>query len=312
MSSISFRVRRASARRGQRTAAPPGQAHTARRAYALLAPGVLLFLVVIVWSIGQTFWKSFYLWDGVTDPVWVGLDNYRAIYNDPLVRTSLKHSFVLIIFTCVIPVIIGLTLAVLLSRAQRRGMAFFRTLLFTPQVLSGIAVGIIWKWMYDPSDGPINRALVSVGVPSLAKPWLGDFSIALPAIGIIGTWVTMGLCVVLLLAGIQKIPPSLYDAARVDGAGWFAELRAVTLPGLRNEMLVAITLTLIIALRIFDIVFVTTKGGPGEATYVPTLWIYQQAFQYGVVGSAAALAVVLTMIIMVISLTVNRVGERDR
>ena len=108
----------------------------------------------------------------------------------------------------------------------------------------------------------------------------------------------MGLCVVLLLAGIQKIPPSLYDAARVDGAGWFAELRAVTLPGLRNEMLVAITFTLIIALRIFDIVFVTTKGGPGEATYVPTLWIYPQAFQYGFVGSAAALAVVIDVIIM--------------
>jgi raffinose/stachyose/melibiose transport system permease protein len=309
MSTISWRIRRTSARR---SAAAPGDAHAARRAYALLAPGVLLFLLVVMWSIVQTFWRSFYIWDGVTDPVWTGLDNYRAIYHDPLVRESLAHSAILIIFTCVIPVTIGLTLAVLLSRAQRRGMAFFRMLLFTPQVLSGIAVGIIWKWMYDPTDGPINQAFIKLGVPSLAQPWLGDFSIALPAIGIIGTWVTMGLCVVLLLAGIQKIPPSLYDAARVDGAGWFAELRAVTLPGLRNEMLVAITLTLIIALRIFDIVFVTTKGGPGDATYVPTLWIYLQAFQYGVVGSAAALAVVLTVIIMVASIGINRAGERNR
>ena len=278
----------------------------------LLAPGVVLFLLVVVWSIARTFWRSLYVWDGVTDPQWTGLDNYRTVFSDPLVRTSLEHSAVLIIFTCVIPVAIGLTLAVLLSRAQRRGMAVFRTLLFTPQVLSGIAVGIIWKWMYDPGDGPINKALISIGVPGWAKPWLGDFSIALPAIGIIGTWVTMGLCVVLLLAGIQKIPPSLYDAARVDGAGWFAELRAVTLPGLRNEMLVAITLTLIIALRIFDIVFVTTKGGPGDSTYVPTLWIYLQAFQYGFVGSAAALAVVLTAIILVLSIGINRIGERSR
>ena len=309
MSSISLRMRRTSARK---TAAAPGDAHTARRAYALLAPGVLLFLIIVMWSIVQTFWRSFYIWDGVTEPIWTGLENYREIYHDPLVRTSLVHSAVLIIFTCVIPVVIGLTLAVLLSRAQTRGMAFFRMLLFTPQVLSGIAVGIIWKWMYDPTDGPINETLVSIGVPDLAQPWLGDFSLALPAIGIIGTWVTMGLCVVLLLAGIQKIPPSLYDAARVDGAGWFAELRAVTLPGLKNEMLVAITLTLIIALRIFDIVFVTTKGGPGDATYVPTLWIYLQAFQYGLVGSAAALAVVITIIIMLASIGINRVGERNR
>ena len=305
-------MRRTSARKAHRAAAPPGQAHSARRAYVLLAPGVLLFLGVVLWSIAQTFWRSFYAWDGINDPVWVGLENYRTIYNDPLVRTSLAHSAILIIFYCVIPVTIGLTLAVLLSRARRRGMAFFRVLLFTPQVLSGIAIGIIWKWMYDPADGPINRALISIGVPDLAKPWLGDFSLALPAIGIIGTWVTMGLCVVLLLAGIQKIPPSLYDAARVDGAGWFAELRAVTLPGLRNEMLVAITLTLIIALRVFDIIFVTTKGGPGNATYVPTLWIYLQAFQYGFVGTAAAFAVVLTAIIMIASFGINRLGERNQ
>jgi raffinose/stachyose/melibiose transport system permease protein len=273
---------------------------------------VLLFLVVVVWSIAETFRRSFYVWDGVTEPTWAGLDNYKAIFDDPLVRTSLEHSAVLIVFTCVIPVAIGLTLAVLLSRARRRGMAFFRTMLFAPQVLSGIAVGIIWKWMYDPTDGPINRTLISIGVPEWAQPWLGDFSLALPAIGLIGTWITMGLCVVLLLAGIQKIPPSLYDAARVDGAGWFAELRAVTLPGLRNELLVAITLTLIIALRIFDIVFVTTKGGPGDATYVPTLFIYLQAFQYGFVGTAAALAVVLTIIIMAVSIGIHRIGERGR
>jgi raffinose/stachyose/melibiose transport system permease protein len=278
----------------------------------LLAPGVLLFLAIVVWSIGQTVWRSFYTWDGVTTPVWAGLANYRALFQNEQVRSSLVHSAILIIFTCVIPVGVGLLLAVLLSRARARGLTFFRTLLFAPQVLSGIAIGIIWKWIYDPTDGPLNKALISLGVPHWAKPWLGDFSLALPAIGVIGTWATMGFCMVLLLAGIQKIPPSLYDAARVDGAGWFAELRAVTIPGLRNELLVAVTLTLIIALRIFDIVFVTTKGGPGEETYVPSLLIYLQAFQYGFVGSAAALAVVLGAMIMVLSVVINRLGERGR
>jgi raffinose/stachyose/melibiose transport system permease protein len=276
----------------------------------LLAPGVLLFLAVVVWSILQTVRKSFYTWDGVTKPAWAGLGNYRALLHDSQVRGALIHSAILIIFTCVVPVAVGLVLAVLLSRTRTRGLTFFRTLLFAPQVLSGIAIGIIWKWIYDPTDGPLNRSLVSIGMPHWAKPWLGDFSLALPAIGVIGTWATMGFCMVLLLAGIQKIPPSLYDAARVDGAGWFAELRAVTIPGLRNELLVAITITFIIALRIFDIVFVTTKGGPGTETYVPSLVIYLNAFQYGLVGSAAALAVVLAGMIMGLSIVINRLGER--
>jgi raffinose/stachyose/melibiose transport system permease protein len=295
-----------------RRSAPPGEAHAARSAYVLLAPGVILYLAVVVFSIVQTVQRSFYTWDGVTTPHWTGLANYRTVFHDPQVRGALVHSGILIVFTCAIPVAVGLILAVLLSRARTRGLTLFRTLLFSPQVLSGIAIGIIWKWIYDPTDGPLNKALISIGVPGWAKPWLGDFSLALPAIGVIGMWATMGFCMVLLLAGIQKIPPSLYDAARVDGASWFAELRAVTIPGLRNELLVAITITFIFALRIFDIVFVTTKGGPGDETYVPSLVIYLDAFQYGFVGIAAALAVVLGAIIMTISIVINRLGESAR
>jgi raffinose/stachyose/melibiose transport system permease protein len=281
-------------------------------AYLLLAPGVLLFLAIVVLPIFQTVWRSFYLWDGVTTPVWVGFDNYREIYHDPLVRDAIGHSAILFIFFSVLPVSIGLVLAVLLSRAQVRGLSVFRTMLFSPQVLSGIAIGIIWRWMYEPTDGPINRALVTIGLPGWAKPWLGDFDFALPAIGVIGMWATMGFCMVLFLAGVQKIPTSLYDAARVDGAGWWAEFRSVTLPGLRNELIVAVTITLIISLRIFDIVFVTTHGGPGEETNVPSLLIYLRAFQYGFVGSGAALAVVMGLIILTLSMVVHKVGERGR
>ena len=209
-----------------------------------------------------------------------------------------------------LPVAIGLLLAVLLSRVQIRGLSVFRTLLFSPQVLSGIAIGIIWRWMYEPTDGPINMALVEIGLPGWAKPWLGDFTFALPAIGVIGMWATMGFCMVLFLAGVQKIPQSLYDAARVDGAGWFAELRSVTLPGLRNELIVAVTITLIISLRIFDIVYVTTHGGPGEETTVPSLLIYDRAFQYGFVGSGAALAVVMGGSSSACRSLIQRFGER--
>src|SRR5262249_119764 len=166
--------------------------------------------------------------------------------------------------------------------------------------------------IYDPTDGPLNKALVSIGVPGWAKPWLGDFSLALPAIGVIGMWATMGFCMGLLLARIQKIPPSPYRPPPAHRATCVGRLRAVTIPGVGNEVLVAIRMTFIFALRIFDIVFVTTKGGPGDETYVPSLVIYLDAFQYGFVGTAAALAVVLGAIIMVISVVINRVGERGR
>src|SRR5262249_49555083 len=145
---------------------------------------------------------------------------------------------------------------------------------------------------------------------ALAHDWLGDFTWALPALGLVGTWITFGLCMVLFLAGMQKIPRELYDAAKVDGAGALREFRAVTLPGLRNELVVALTLTTITALRSFDLIYNTTLGGPGGQTRVPSVLIYLNAFQYNQVGVAAAVAVLLTAIIFAIAFVITRLGER--
>jgi len=142
------------------------------------------------------------------------------------------------------------------------------------------------------------------------KSWLGDYSLALPAVGVVGTYVYFGLAMVLLTAGVQKIPTSLYDAARVDGAGAFREFLAVTLPALRGEIAVALTLTTIYALRNFDLVYNTTHGGPGDATTVPAFQVFSRAFESGQVGSAAAVGITLTAIIFVISLAINRFSER--
>jgi raffinose/stachyose/melibiose transport system permease protein len=296
-------------RRSRRDIAP-GEAQSRRIAWLFLAPGLLLFAGVMLLPIAQTAWRSLYIWDGITPAKFNGLGNYAQLLGDRQVRSALAHSAVLAIFNCAIPVSIGLLLAVSLSRSKIRGLQAFRTFLFLPQVISGVAIGIIWKWMYHPSLGPINGALSAVGLSGWKRTWLGDFSLALPAVGVVGTWATVGFCMVLFLAGLQKIPQSLYDAARVDGASWFAELTAVTLPGLRNELIVAITITLIITLRVFDIVYVTTHGGPGDQTTVPSLLIYLRAFNYGLAGSASALAIVMAAIILVVSMTVNRLGDR--
>jgi raffinose/stachyose/melibiose transport system permease protein len=167
----------------------------------------------------------------------------------------------------------------------------------------------MWKMIYDPDNGALNRFLGWFGIEG--KSWLGDFSLALPSIGLVGTWVYFGLAMVLLTAGVQKIPTSLYDAARVDGAGPFREFLAVTLPALRGEIAVALTLTTIYALRNFDLVYITTHGGPGDATTVPSFQVFSRAFESGQVGSAAAVGITLTAVIFLISLGINKVAERS-
>ena len=138
---------------------------------------------------------------------------------------------------------IGLLLAAAMSRVRIHGMTFFRTVLFLPQVLALIVVAVAWRSILAP-DGLLNDILRAVGLGSLARPWLGDYTWALPAVGIVGTWVGTGLCMVLFLAGVQRIPRELYEAARMDGAGPVREFFAVTLPGLRPHIAVALTLTI--------------------------------------------------------------------
>lgn len=278
--------------------------------YLYLLPAFALYAVFALAPLGHAAWLSFFNWDGVTPATWAGIGNYRAVLSDPQIRSAFVHSFVLVIFYSVIPVLIGLLLAGVFSRAGSvRGLSGFRTILFLPQVIPTVALAVTWRWIFGP-DGPLDQILRAVGLGSLARAWLGDFTLALPAVGVVGSWVMYGLCMVLFIAGVQKIPQSLYDAARVDGAGPLREFFAVTLPGLRNELVVAAVLTLISALRSFDLVYVMTKGGPGTSTDVPALEVYTRAFEFGEVGSAAAVATTLALLIFAVAFLVTRLGDR--
>ncbi len=262
--------------------------------------------------LGHTIWLSLQQWDGLTPARYVGFANYREIAHNGELRSAFEHSFVLILFYAVIPVSLALVLVAALSRARVRGQAGFRTILFLPQVIPMVVVAVIWRMIYAPGDGALNRALRGVGLGSLARPWLGDFDLALPAVGVVGTWVMCGLALVLFMAGVQKIPQSLYDAARVDGAGPVREFLAVTLPNLRGEIAVALTLTTIAALRNFDLVYITTQGGPGDSTSVPAFQVYNRAFQLGQIGSAAAIGFTLACVIFVITFAITRIADRGR
>jgi raffinose/stachyose/melibiose transport system permease protein len=288
---------------------PPGEPR--RIGYLYLAPALVVFTAVVLVPLARAGWYSLYDWDGVTPATWVGLDNYGDVVSDSDLRRAFLHSLILLFFYAVLPVLIGLLLAGLIARARVRGLTAFRTMLFLPQVIAMVVVAVMWRMIYDPANGALNELLRGLGLGSLAQNWLGDFNVALPAVGFVGTWVWFGLAMVLLTAGVQKIPRSLYDAARVDGAGAAREFFAVTLPALRGEIAVALTLTTIAALRNFDLIYITTKGGPGKATSVPAFQVYDRAFQTGQVGSAAAVGLTLTAIIFVLSVGINRFAERS-
>jgi raffinose/stachyose/melibiose transport system permease protein len=273
-----------------------------RVAYLYVAPAMLFYAVFAFAPLIYTGWLSFFDWDGITVGTWVGLDNYDRVLSDPAIRQSFVHSLELIFFFAVLPCVLGLALASIVAHGRVRGVGFFRAVLFLPQTIASVVVAIAFVWVYGPQ---------AVGLGSLARSWLGDFQFALPALGLVGTWVMFGLCMVLFLAGIQKIPLSLYEAARVDGAGPVREFFAVTLPGLRSELAVALTLTTIMALRSFDLVYVATNGGPGSSTTVPGVLVYRNAFSNGAVGLAAAVAVVLTLIIFAVAFVITKVVDRD-
>ena len=295
------------------TPPPPGRSRSRRRWWVplgFLLPAAVLYGAFMLFPIGRAAQISMYEWDGLGVGTFTGLSNYLAVVQEPTLRAAFGHALVLIVFYSIIPLAIGLVLAATLHRGNVRGLSFFRTVVFLPQVVAMVVVAVAWRQIYAP-NGLLNSGLRAVGLDALARPWLGDYTFALPAVGFIGTWVSMGLVTVLLLAGMAQIPTEQYEAARLDGAGVVREFFTITLPSVRAQIAVALTLTIIAALKTFDLVYVTTSGGPGGSTTVPSYEVYRHAFQLGEVGMAAAVGITLTALIFLINLVVNRLGDRS-
>jgi raffinose/stachyose/melibiose transport system permease protein len=284
-------------------------ARSTRRAalvgWAFVAPALLVYAIFVLRPLYLTVEYSLYRWDGIGASTWVGLDNYGKVFTDRDLYDSVLNAVELIAFFSAIPVLLGLVIAATIRRIATSRLALVaRTVIFLPQVIPLVAAGIAWSWLLS-STGTVNQLLSAVGLHRLTRAWLGDFSTALPAVGVIGAWVLLGLCTLLLLAGMSKIDPSLYEAARIDGAGPWREFRSVTVPALRQEIGVCVTVTVIAALASFDVVYISTQGGPGNATMVPGLEIYYLAFSQREVGLASALAVVLVALVLVCVLPVQ-------
>lgn len=269
-----------------------------------VVPALVFFAIFVIYPILVSVQTSFYTYDGLSPATPAGVSNYVNVFTDLDLRTALLHSLVLLVFYAALPVCIGLALAGAMSRIRIYGLTLFRALLFLPQILSSVVVAVAWRGLLA-SDGPVNGVLELIGLGAFTTSWLGEFDTALPAIGVIGTWVEYGLCMVLFLAGIVTIDRTLYEAARLDGAGPVREFFAVTLPALRPQISIALILTITFALRNFDLIWNTTRGGPGTSTTVPSLFVYQDAFVNRQLGQASALAVVLTIVILLVVVMVQ-------
>jgi raffinose/stachyose/melibiose transport system permease protein len=279
--------------------------------WAFAAPALLVYGVFVLRPVLLTVQYSMYDWNGVTVATWVGFANYVRVFQDPDLVGPILHAFELIVFFSFIPTLLGLVTAATVRRiAASRLAGVARTVVFIPQVIPLVAAGIIWSWLFA-SEGLVNQVLDAVGLGGLSRAWLGEFDTALAAVGLIGAWVLVGLCTLLLLSGMAKIDAALYEAARLDGAGPFKEFLAITLPALRQELAVCITITVIAALSSFDIIYISTQGGPGNSTLVPGLQIFYLAFSENRVGLASALAVALMVLVLICVLPIQWLSKED-
>jgi raffinose/stachyose/melibiose transport system permease protein len=274
-----------------------------------LLPALVMYAVFVLLPLLLSIQYSFFRWDGIGPMTWVGLKNYATVLEVPNLLGTIYNAFRLVLWFSFIPVGLGLVVAGVIHRlATGRLGETARTVLFLPQIIPLVAAGIIWGWLLA-LPGLINQGLRAVGLGAITRAWLGDFDWALPAVGLIGIWVLLGFCTVLLLTGMSKVDPALYESARIDGASWFTEFVRITIPLLRHEIGVCLTVTVINALAAFDIVYVTTAGGPGNSTAVPGIQIYILAFTEQRIGLASALAVMLMLLVLIVIIPIQRLSR---
>jgi len=263
--------------------------------YFLVTPALVFLAVFMAYPLIETVTKSFFAYD-ITNPIqtFIGFSNYAELTRDPVFHTAAKNAALFVIFSVLVQVPIGTVLAALLDRGVRpRASLVFRTIIFAPLVLSIIAVGLLWQLILDPLVGLANAIVKTIGLHAPPLGWLGDPSIAIYVVMGVAFWQYVGFVTLLLLAGMQQIPNDLYEAATLDGAGPLSCFWYLTIPLLRNALIITTLLTMIGALRVFDFVYVLTGGGPGDATEVPGMMIYKEAFFLGRMGYANAISVLL-------------------
>lgn len=291
---------------------PVGRIFATVEPYLFIFPALIFYAVFLALPIVGVVIISLLEWSGISmhDIQFVGLDNYRAMAGDPVFWQALLHNIVFIGAGASAMVVLGLFLAVLLEQGLR-GSNVFRGIFFIPTILSLVVVGIVFVLLLSPELGLVNPLLRSAGLQQFQRAWLGDPHTALPTVIAVDVWKNFGLAMFLFVAGLKGIPQEYYEAASIDGASAWWRFWDITLPALRPVTAVVVTLTSINTLKLFDLVYVMTAGGPNRASEVLTTWMYTQGFMFNNMGYGSALAVVLLFITFVITVIQFKLVSRS-
>lgn len=262
----------------------------------------------VAYPFGSVLFHAFTRWDGISPSEWVGFHNFQVLWSDPIFRVALRNNA---IFALSVPILVVVPLIVAFAIHRRvPGWRFFRATIFLPAVYATVVIGILTATVLQ-LDGPLNQVLGGIGLEGLQREWLGSANTSIPLILLVVVWTNFGYNVLLYLAGMSAIDPSLEEAARIDGAGWMRILVSVIAPNLRRVLEIVLVVNTIAAFAfMFTYVYTITNGGPGTDTYVAEFYIYQQAFTNQNMGYAAAIGVVLVLIVLVVGLFQIRVLTR--
>lgn len=274
--------------------------------FLFISPWIIGFLLFTGGPVLYSFVISAFQWDLMTTPTFIGIDNYKSMLKDPLFFQSVKVTLIYTLTSVPLQLIIALFAALLINQ-KRKGVNIFRTFLYLPTVISGIAVAMIWSWIYNPQFGLFNEILSWFGI---AGPnWIYDENWSLSALVLMSLW-SFGGPMVLFLAGLQDIPDYLYEAAELDGASRARKLWHVTLPMVSPVILFNSVMGVVGSFQVFTQAFVMTKGGPNNSTLFLVMYIYQNGFQYFNMGYASALSVVLFIIVLILTIIQFRLARR--
>ena len=272
-----------------------------KNAYYFLFPALIYLAIWLFYPLFNNAYLS--LLDAETarsrDYFFVGLDNYSELIRDQIFWRALLHNIIWVILSIFIPLLIGLILAAILYNMRSR--LFYASIFFIPHTFALIITAIVWRWIYHPKYGLINQTLDNLGLGFFKMHWLGDENIALVAVNMMGSWSYYGFCVLIFLAGLQNIDPTLNDAAKIDGAGPIQRFFKITVPLLKNTFMFLVVWTIIGSMRFFDLIFVATNGTPNLATDITGLYIYRLIMQQGRVTYAGTISVILTLFILAMS-----------
>lgn len=282
----------------------------ARLGLLLVVPVMVLTVVFFLFPMISALYFSVVDFDGIDPtPEFVGLANFTEMITDAEVWHSLGNNAIWIVIGTAAPLVIGLLVSLMIWSVRTGGVAY-RLAFFMPFVLPGVAIAIVWGWIYDPVSGWLNRALGAVGLDGLQRGWLGDPGAALYAVLATAVWAYSGFVVVIFLSALRNVDVELVDAARIDGANAARRLLHVILPQIMPVFLMVLTLTLVGGFSVFDIIFIMTGGGPADATNVIGTYAYTNAFQLSRIGYGTALALLITILAVPFTIALNRLQRR--